>query len=61
MATPGKEPEGRLIYSCRESQRKTLDIQKEHPGMTTMVWCGNNNGSDVNLLQMLIAGSSFRN
>lgn len=24
MATPGKEPEGRLIYSCRESQRKTV-------------------------------------
>lgn len=38
MATPGKEPEGRLIYSCRERQRKTLDIQKEHAGMTTMGW-----------------------
>lgn len=31
MATPGKEPEGRLIYSCRESQRKNSGYSKGAP------------------------------
>lgn len=35
----GKEPEGRLSYSCRESQRKTPEFPKEPLRMTMGAEC----------------------